>query len=454
MTKVSNVRFNQSGHNGPKNLKELMQARKKKEIGQILNGDTNGYSNKNNITENSQQKVNTAPQKSSMIVNQKPSENLIKENVSLSNTKPAISLNENGTYDVKVSGQPTRTFSTEADAKKFLDNFNNTKAKSLATPMISLNERGTYDVKIAGEPTRTFSTEAEAKKFADNLVSKSKNKISHATSTPIEPGKAPFNKKFWGDSKINLDEARLSYTPQEQAYQLGKKASLSPIEAGKAPFNKKFWGDSKINLDEARLSYTPQEQAYQLGKKASLSPIEADKAPFNKKFWGDSKINLDEAKLSYTPQESAYQLGKNASLSPIEAGKAPFNKKFWGSGDIDFSKAEFKYNPNSSDRKILGKASEAVSELDPKKFSLKNLFSGKNLKQVFKGKKGKWGIAAGIIALTGSGVAAACAAGNSSKGYTTKTIQAPDGYLDLLKNYETTHQCSDMSYKRLEKLIA
>ena len=410
MTKVSNVRFNQSGHNGPKNLKELMQARKKKEIGQILNGDTNGYSNKNNITENSQQKVNTAPQKSSMIVNQKPSENLIKENVSLSNTKPAISLNENGTYDVKVSGQPTRTFSTEADAKKFLDNFNNTKAKSLATPMISLNERGTYDVKIAGEPTRTFSTEAEAKKFADNLVSKSKNKISHATSTPIEPGKAPFNKKFWGDSKINLDEARLSYTPQEQAYQLGKKASLSPIEAGKAPFNKKFWGDSKINLDEA--------------------------------------------KLSYTPQESAYQLGKNASLSPIEAGKAPFNKKFWGSGDIDFSKAEFKYNPNSSDRKILGKASEAVSELDPKKFSLKNLFSGKNLKQVFKGKKGKWGIAAGIIALTGSGVAAACAAGNSSKGYTTKTIQAPDGYLDLLKNYETTHQCSDMSYKRLEKLIA
>ena len=366
MTKVSNVRFNQSGHNGPKNLKELMQARKKKEIGQILNGDTNGYSNKNNITENSQQKVNTAPQKSSMIVNQKPSENLIKENISLSNTKPAISLNENGTYDVKVSGQPTRTFSTEADAKKFLDNFNNTKAKSLATPMISLNERGTYDVKIAGEPTRTFSTEAEAKKFADNLVSKSKNKISHATSTPIEAGKAPFNKKFWGDSKINLDEA----------------------------------------------------------------------------------------KLSYTPQESAYQLGKNASLSPIEAGKAPFNKKFWGSGDIDFSKAEFKYNPNSSDRKILGKASEAVSELDPKKFSLKNLFSGKNLKQVFKGKKGKWGIAAGVIALTGSGVAAACAAGNSSKGYTTKTIQAPDGYLDLLKNYETTHQCSDMSYKRLEKLIA
>ena len=410
MTKVSNVRFNQSGHNGPKNLKELMQARKKKEIGQILNGDTNGYSNKNNITENSQQKVNTAPQKSSMIVNQKPSENLIKENVSLSNTKPAISLNENGTYDVKISGQPTRTFSTEADAKKFLDNFNNTKAKSLATPMISLNERGTYDVKIAGEPTRTFSTEAEAKKFADNLVSKSKNKISHATSTPIEPGKAPFNKKFWGDSKINLDEARLSYTPQEQAYQLGKKASLSPIEAGKAPFNKKFWGDSKINLDEA--------------------------------------------KLSYTPQESAYQLGKNASLSPIEAGKAPFNKKFWGNGNIDFSKAEFKYNPNSSDRKILGKASEAVSELDPKKFSLKNLFSGKNLKQVFKGKKGKWGIAAGVIALTGSGVAAACAAGNSSKGYTTKTIQAPDGYLDLLKNYETTHQCSDMSYKRLEKLIA
>ena len=410
MTKVSNVRFNQSGHNGPKNLKELMQARKKKEIGQILNGDTNGYSNKNNITENSQQKVNTAPQKSSMIVNQKPSENLIKENVSLSNTKPAISLNENGTYDVKVSGQPTRTFSTEADAKKFLDNFNNTKAKSLATPMISLNERGTYDVKIAGEPTRTFSTEAEAKKFADNLVSKSKNKISHATSTPIEPGKAPFNKKFWGDSKINLDEAKLSYTPQEQAYQLGKKASLSPIEAGKAPFNKKFWGDSKINLDEA--------------------------------------------KLSYTPQESAYQLGKNASLSPIEAGKAPFNKKFWGNGNIDFSKAEFKYNPNSSDRKILGKASEAVSELDPKKFSLKNLFSGKNLKQVFKGKKGKWGIAAGVIALTGSGVAAACAAGNSSKGYTTKTIQAPDGYLDLLKNYETTHQCSDMSYKRLEKLIA
>ena len=410
MTKVSNVRFNQSGHNGPKNLKELMQARKKKEIGQILNGDTNGYSNKNNITENSQQKVNTAPQKSSMIVNQKPSENLIKENVSLSNTKPAISLNENGTYDVKISGQPTRTFSTEADAKKFLDNFNNTKAKSLATPMISLNERGTYDVKIAGEPTRTFSTEAEAKKFADNLVSKSKNKISHATSTPIEPGKAPFNKKFWGDSKINLDEAKLSYTPQEQAYQLGKKASLSPIEAGKAPFNKKFWGDSKINLDEA--------------------------------------------KLSYTPQESAYQLGKNASLSPIEAGKAPFNKKFWGNGNIDFSKAEFKYNPNSSDRKILGKASEAVSELDPKKFSLKNLFSGKNLKQVFKGKKGKWGIAAGVIALTGSGVAAACAAGNSSKGYTTKTIQAPDGYLDLLKNYETTHQCSDMSYKRLEKLIA
>ena len=163
---------------------------------------------------------------------------------------------------------------------------------------------------------------------------------------------------------------------------------------------------------------------------------------------------MDEARLSYTPQEQAYQLGKKASLSPIEAGKAPFNKKFWGSGDIDFSKAEFKYNPNSSDRKILGKASEAVSELDPKKFSLKNLFSGKNLKQVFKGKKGKWGIAAGIIALTGSGVAAACAAGNSSKGYTTKTIQAPDGYLDLLKNYETTHQCSDMSYKRLEKLIA
>ena len=165
---------------------------------------------------------------------------------------------------------------------------------------IVLNERGTYDVKLQGQPTRTFTTQADAQKFLNN--------ISKQTNSNITP-------------KI------ISEGVSQPVVQSGIKSNLTPIQAGKAPFNKKFWGSGDIKLDNAgNIKYTPQQPVVQLGAKSNLTPIQAGKAPFNKKFWGNFDGKLDISKLSYAPQAQNTQSG-NVVLGKAKSGLSKFSPK-------------------------------------------------------------------------------------------------------------------------------
>ena len=391
--------------------------------------------------------------------------------------KPAnnnIVLNERGTYDVKIKGEPTRTFSSEADAKKFLDNMTKPKSNNGA---IVLNERGTYDVKIKGEPTRTFTSQTDAQKFLNNMETKANpnpaasvdnitgnngSKIADAGQkaaqeikastkpagnlTPIEAGKAPFNKKFWGNGEIKLEADKLNYKPQQPVVQLGAKPGLTPINPAKAPFNKKFWGNGEIKLEADKLNYKPQQPVVQLGAKPSLTPIDPAKAPFNKNFWGNGEIKLEADKLNYKPQQPVVQLGAKPGLTPIDPAKAPFNKKFWGNGNIKPDASNLSYKPQSG-KVVLGKPNAGKG-----KFSLSGLFKGKSTPKILKTKGGKFGAAAAAVVAVGAGLYAAASAVSTGSGYTTTNIQSPKGYVDLLRGYEQIHGGNES--ERLAKIIA
>ena len=262
-------------------------------------------------------------------------------------SKNQIVLNERGTYDVKLEGQPTRTFSTQADAQKFMDNM--TKPKANAGSII-LNERGTYDVKLKGQPTRTFSTQADAQKFLDNIT-KNTNAAPKSISETI--GQTSSNSTSSAE-KVVQSKPEVKLTTN--------KSNLSPIEPGKAPFNKKFWGTGNIKPEVENISYNPQQPAVQLGAKSNLSPIEPGKAPFNKKFWGQVDGKVKDLKLSYTPETSS--------------------------------------------KVVLGKATKGTS-----KFSLSGLFKNKKMPQMLKTKGGKFGMAAALILTAGAGIAAAASSG-------------------------------------------
>ena len=262
-------------------------------------------------------------------------------------SKNQIVLNERGTYDVKLEGQPTRTFSTQADAQKFMDNM--TKPKANAGSII-LNERGTYDVKLKGQPTRTFSTQADAQKFLDNITK-------------------------------NTNAA-----PKSISETIGQTSSNSTSSAEKAVQSK----------PEVKLTTN----------KSNLSPIEPGKAPFNKKFWGTGNIKPEVENISYNPQQPAVQLGAKSNLSPIEPGKAPFNKKFWGQVDGKVKDLKISYTPETSSKVVLGKATKGTS-----KFSLSGLFKNKKIPQILKTKGGKFGMAAALILTAGAGIAAAASSG-------------------------------------------
>ena len=358
---MARITSTQSGYYGTpvngRNLKQHMANHKKLEIGQILKYDTNGYrrhernanaapeqrtaspqsqqvakpdvkpsqeqssapsvANSENKTKLGQQtqQVSTPEikptqgqqtQQAAQDVKQSAqSESVTQNHTANSATKPevkspaknSIVLNERGTYDVKLQGQPTRTFSTQADAQKFLDNM--TKPKTNIGNIV-LNERGTYDVKLQGQPTRTFTTQADAQKFLNNI-----SKQSNSNITP----------------KI------ISEGVSQPVVQSGIKSNLTPIQAGKAPFNKKFWGSGDIKLDNAGdIKYTPQQPVVQLGAKSNLTPILAGKAPFNKKFWGNFDGKLDISKLSYAPQAQNTQSG-NVVLGKAKSGLSKFSPK-------------------------------------------------------------------------------------------------------------------------------
>ena len=347
-------------------------------------------------------------------------------------SKNQIVLNERGTYDVKLEGQPTRTFSTQADAQKFMDNM--TKPKANAGSII-LNERGTYDVKLKGQPTRTFSTQADAQKFLDNIT-----KNTHAAPKSI-------SETIGQTSSNSTSSAEKAVQSKPEVKLTTNKSNLSPIEPGKAPFNKKFWGTGNIKPEVENISYNPQQPAVQLGAKSNLSPIEPGKAPFNKKFWGTGNIKPEVENISYKPHQPVVQLGAKSNLSPIEPGKAPFNKKFWGQVDGKVKDLKISYTPETSSKVVLGKATKGTS-----KFSLSGLFKNKKMPQMLKTKGGKFGMAAALILTAGAGIAAAASSGKD--GYTTTYIQSPNGYVDLLKGYEQLNGGQDNSAARLAKLIA
>ena len=527
---MARITSTQSGYYGTpvngRNLKQHMANHKKLEIGQILKYDTNGYrrhernanaapeqrtaspqsqqvakpdvkpsqeqssapsvANSENKTKLGQQtqQVSTPEikptqgqqtQQAAQDVKQSAqSESVTQNHTANSATKPevkspaknSIVLNERGTYDVKLQGQPTRTFSTQADAQKFLDNM--TKPKTNIGNIV-LNERGTYDVKLQGQPTRTFTTQADAQKFLDNMTNPKTNigyivlnergtydvklqgQPTRTFTTQADAQK--FLNNISKQSNSNITPKIISEGVSQPVVQSGIKSNLTPIQAGKAPFNKKFWGSGDIKLDNAGdIKYTPQQPVVQLGAKSNLTPIQAGKAPFNKKFWGSGDIKLDNAgNIKYTPQQPVVQLGAKSNLTPILAGKAPFNKKFWGNFDGKLDISKLSYAPQAQNTQsgnvVLGKAKSGLS-----KFSPKELFKGKNIQKIFKSKGGKFGIAAAAIIAVGAGLYAA-ATSSSSRGYTKTSIQSPEGYVALLKAYENSHGTNDNSAARLEKII-
>ncbi len=481
---MARITSTQSGYYGTpvngRNLKQHMANHKKLEIGQILKYDTNGYRrherNANAAPEqrtaspqsqqvakpdvkpsqgpsaqsvaNSENKIKLGQQTQQVSTPEiKPtqgqqtqqaaqdvkqsaqSESVTQNHTANSATKPevkspaknSIVLNERGTYDVKLQGQPTRTFTTQADAQKFLDNM--TKPKTNIGNIV-LNERGTYDVKLQGQPTRTFTTQADAQKFLDNM-----------TNPKTNIGNIVLNERGTYDVKLQGQPTR-TFTTQADAQKFLNNISKQ----------------SNSNITPKIISEGVSQPVVQSGIKSNLTPIQAGKAPFNKKFWGSGDIKLDNAgDIKYTPQQPVVQLGAKSNLTPILAGKAPFNKKFWGNFDGKLDISKLSYAPQAQNTQsgnvVLGKAKSGLS-----KFSPKELFKGKNIQKIFKSKGGKFGIAAAAIIAVGAGLYAA-ATSSSSRGYTKTSIQSPEGYVALLKAYENSHGTNDNSAARLEKII-
>ena len=481
---MARITSTQSGYYGTpvngRNLKQHMANHKKLEIGQILKYDTNGYRrherNANAAPEqrtaspqsqqvakpdvkpsqgpsaqsvaNSENKIKLGQQTQQVSTPEiKPtqgqqtqqaaqdvkqsaqSESVTQNHTANSATKPevkspaknSIVLNERGTYDVKLQGQPTRTFTTQADAQKFLDNM--TKPKTNIGNIV-LNERGTYDVKLQGQPTRTFTTQADAQKFLDNM-----------TNPKTNIGNIVLNERGTYDVKLQGQPTR-TFTTQADAQKFLNNISKQ----------------SNSNISTKIISEGVSQPVVQSGIKSNLTPIQAGKAPFNKKFWGSGDIKLDNAgDIKYTPQQPVVQLGAKSNLTPIQAGKAPFNKKFWGNFDGKLDISKLSYAPQAQNTQsgnvVLGKAKSGLS-----KFSPKELFKGKNIQKIFKSKGGKFGIAAAAIIAVGAGLYAA-ATSSSSRGYTKTSIQSPEGYVALLKAYENSHGTNDNSAARLEKII-
>ena len=468
----------------PKNLAELRKQRKKLEVGQTLKQDTNGYKKKNNKTtqateavhsnNNAQQpadvkevKTNTVqtpenkpevkPQTNNTSPKTEAKQAVVsdaKGEIAAKQTKPSIVLNERGTYDAKIAGEPTRTFYSKEDAQKFIDNFNK-KAQPQAAgakPSIVLNERGTYDAKIAGEPTRTFYSKEDAQKFIDNFTGKTQNAANQALKF-MSDGAVEYN----GVKYASLEQCQKAH-PEIKFTTQAPKGNLTPIQADKAPFSKKFWGDASALTKDAKLNYAPEVKTFQLGagSKAGLTPIQAGKAPFSKKFWGDASALTKDAKLNYAPEVKTFQLGagSKAGLTPIQAGKAPFSKKFWGDASALAKDAKLQYTPNPSVVKLGANAGEeAVEQVGKSSINkIKQIFNSTNIKNVFKSRGGKFGVIAAGVAAVGAGVAAIAASNSGKKGFTTKYIQSPDGYVDLLKNYEQTHG-TEISYKTLDEAM-
>ena len=315
---MARITSTQSGYYGTpvngRNLKQHMANHKKLEIGQILKYDTNGY-RRHERNANAAPEQRTASPQSQQVAKPdvKPSqeqssapsvansENKTKlgqqtQQVSTPEIKPTQGQQtQQAAQDVKQSAQSesvTQNHTANAATKP--------EVKSPAKNSIVLNERGTYDVKLQGQPTRTFTTQADAQKFLNN--------ISKQTNSNITP-------------KI------ISEGVSQPVVQSGIKSNLTPIQAGKAPFNKKFWGSGDIKLDNAGdIKYTPQQPVVQLGAKSNLTPIQAGKAPFNKKFWGNFNGKLDISKLSYAPQAQNTQSG-NVVLGKAKSGLSKFSPK-------------------------------------------------------------------------------------------------------------------------------
>ena len=366
----------------PKNLAELRKQRKKLEVGQTLKEDTNGYKNKTNVTTPAATAVETQ--------SSAPKEHIDKPEVKQTTNSAALNSDKQSVTQKQNIATETKGTITTKQTK----------------PSIVLNERGTYDVKLAGEPTRTFSTQADAQKFLNNFTGKSQNAAGQTL-------------KFMPDGTVEYNGNK--YTNFEQCHKAHP---------------------------EVKLSTQPQ--------KGNLTPIEAGKAPFNKKFWGNADALGKDAKLNYTPEVKTFQLGANnkAELTPIQAGKAPFNKKFWGNAEILGKDVKLNYAPNPSGVKLGAKAGQAAGT-QTGKFSIKQIkqvFNTTNIKNVFKSRGGKFGLIAAGVAAVGAGIAAVASANSGEKGFTTAYIKAPEGYVDLLKNYEQTHG-TDVSYKTLEEAI-
>ncbi len=298
---------------------------------------------------------------------------------------------------------------------------------------IVLNERGTYDVKIKGEPTRTFTSQTDAQKFLNNM------------ETKANPNPAASVDNITGNNGSKIADAGQK-AAQEIKASTKPAGNLTPIEAGKAPFNKKFWGNGEIKLEADKLNYKPQQPVVQLGAKPGLTPINPAKAPFNKKFWSNGEIKLEADKLNYKPQQPVVQLGAKPNLTPIDPAKAPFNKKFWGNGNIKPDASNLSYKPQSG-KVVLGKPNAGKG-----KFSLSGLFKGKSTPKILKTKGGKFGAAAAAVVAVGAGLYAAASAVSTGSGYTTTNIQSPKGYVDLLRGYEQIHGGNES--ERLAKIIA
>lgn len=314
---MARITSTQSGYYGTpvngRNLKQHMANHKKLEIGQILKYDTNGY-RRHERNANAAPEQRTASPQSQQVAKPdvKPSQGPSAPSVANSENKTKLGqqTQQVSTPEIKpTQGQQTQQAAQDvkqsAQSESVTQNHTANSAtkpevKSPAKNSIVLNERGTYDVKLQGQPTRTFTTQADAQKFLNNI-----SKQSNSNITP----------------KI------ISEGVSQPVVQSGIKSNLTPIQAGKAPFSKKFWGSGDIKLDNAgNIKYTPQQPVVQLGAKSNLTPIQAGKAPFNKKFWGNFDGKLDISKLSYAPQAQNTQSG-NVVLGKAKSGLSKFSPK-------------------------------------------------------------------------------------------------------------------------------
>ena len=316
MTRVSAVNFH--GNDKPqrvRNLKEHRAQHKKLEIGQILKYDTNGYRKRNKDLaassadkpvkpEQTLQNAQSAQTNPSASVKPQTSEHQIPQAQQNAQPKPESAAQQMSHGQASKPEPTVLQTQQEQPAKaaelKPAENNAVSDAKSTAKSQntisknqIVLNERGTYDVKLEGQPTRTFSTQADAQKFLDNIT-KNTNAAPKSISETI--GQTSSNSTSSAEKAVqSKPEVKLTTN----------KSNLSPIEPGKAPFNKKFWGTGNIKPEVENISYNPQQPAVQLGAKSNLSPIEPGKAPFNKKFWGQVDGKVKDLKISYTPETSS-----------------------------------------------------------------------------------------------------------------------------------------------------